>query len=83
MVTRIIDEIRQFKLDVDKGGMLLIDYAITKKVIRNRIKEKKQMKLNELKLLYRYKKITSDQYIDTKLMIEEVANKYYSVLADC
>lgn len=83
MGTRVIDEIKQFKLDVEKGGMLLVDYVDIKKALRNRINTERDKRIKVLKQLYLKKKITSEDYYDIMFLLDIVTQKYKKMLSDC
>lgn len=83
MGTRVIDEIKQFKLDVDKGGMPLVDYVDIKKALRKRINTERDKRIKVLRQMYLKKRITSEDYYDILTFLDIVVQKYKKMLSDC
>ena len=81
--TSVISEILQFRRNVVKGGMLLVDYVDIKKELKTKIKVERDMRIKRLRQMYLDKKILSEDFEDMKSLIEEVANKYIKILVAC
>lgn len=81
--TSVISEILQFRRNVVKGGMLLVDYVDIKKELKTKIKVERDIRIKRLRQMYLDKKILSEDFEDMKLLIEEVANKYIKILVAC
>ena len=81
--SRVIDEIKQFKADVNKGGMPLVDYVDIKKSLKSKINCERDKRIKVLKQLYLKKKITSEDYYDIMFLLDIVTPKYKKILADC
>ena len=79
MCNKILDEIEDFKMSVNKGGITLDHYFKKSKQIKNKIDYESEKSMRFFRYLYFLDMISQEQYLKMKNKVDK-SRKYYKSL---